>query len=565
MQALRNAVIVTALQILLFDNLIDIFVPANSMGQFLKSTLITILLLAGVGFALSNRDKILSTAQQGIDAALATPDPSKKPTASPSDAPKPADATAVPAADAQPTGDTAQPADAPAATPETSAPAASGPPASVDPLPVARANPAVLALEQIDKNAHQALMEDLAGGFQSGKSQDELDQIQEDYLKDALKRFGPYASGATLLALSREELAFIKLLQQGDPEICWSYVSRNKADAARVRAQLRADSELERRISEATAAVLTSSSTTPSGYIDGEKAPQTLRNLFTQLQTKHGADVALLSNPSTAGDAAKRCEMSVDLSESILALPEGDAQDVLRLSATMAAKAPEPAAQTEQPQQDQNVAVTDLEIQAIDQELVKQPYFQALAAAEPDRYRDMVIQIVQTQKAGGGVPEVTSITANVTREMMMKYRPRASDEALVSYFRSLATVAEKVRDQDPASCYALLSGQPIPQGARIALSPADSSRLLSASAQLIRTGTGQEPRAVDANIGQAALNDATKALSPESAAAVAQITSGAQIDPTVACGASLEFYKAVTKLPRTKASSALRVLLANGS
>jgi hypothetical protein len=86
---------------------------------------------------------------------------------------------------------------------------------------------------------------------------------------------------------------------------------------------------------------------------------------------------------------------------------------------------------------------------------------------------------------------------------------------------------------------------------------------LSASTQLIRTGTGQEPRQVDTSIGQTALNDATKSLSAESAAAVAQITSGAQIDPNVGCGASIEFYKAVTKLPRTKASSALRVLLAN--
>jgi hypothetical protein len=329
------------------------------------------------------------------------------------------------------------------------------------------------------------------------------------------------------------------------------------------------NSVLERQIAEAQAAILTSASTTPSGYINGDKAPGILRDVFTQLQGKHGGDVALLTNPSAPGDAAKRCQMSIDLSESILALPEADAQDVLRFTATQAANAPAPAAQaeqTEQPQQsqqDQNVAVTDLEIQAIDQELVKEPYFQALAAAEPDRYRDMVIQIIQTQKAGGGTPEVTAITANMSREMIMKYRLRASDEALVSYVRSLSTVAEKVRDQDPAACYALLSGQPMPAQAKNPLSQADDRRILSASTQLIRTGTGQEPRTVDAAIGQAALNDATKSLSPESAAAVAQITSGAQIDPNVGCGASLEFFKAVTKLPRTKASSALRMLMAN--
>jgi hypothetical protein len=534
-----------------------------TMGQFFKSAFVTILLIGTVVLALSNRDRILSTVQNGVETILATPDPSQQPTPRPTAIPQTDVATAAPdavsQATAQPNPDQSQP----APTDTSAPPASNAEPAKVDPVPAARTNPVVLALEQTDKNAHQALIEDLTGGFQAGKSQDELDQIQDTYINDALKRFGPYASGVTLLDLARANQDFTKVLQQGDAGLCWAFVSNNQADAARVRAQRRADSELERRILEAQAAVLTSASTTPSGYVDGDKAPTIVRDLFLKLQEKHGSDVALLTSPTAPGDAGKRCEMSIDMNELLLALPGGEAQDAIRYLLSQAQNTPAEATQPQAQPQSPNVAVTDLEIQAIDQELVKEPYFQALAAAEPERYRDMVIQLVQAQKTGAGANEIAAITAGVSREMLIKYRVRASDEALVSYFRSLTSVAEKVGSQNPAMCYAILALSPQGQANTNSLTPADGRRILSASTQLIRTGTGQEPRQVDTSIGQTALNDATKSLSAESAAAVAQITSGAQIDPNVGCGASIEFYKAVTKLPRTKASSALRVLLAN--
>jgi hypothetical protein len=539
----------------------------KAMGQFIKSTITTIALIALVVFALSNRDRILGTMQTGLDTFLATPDPAAKPKATDKPAQgKPAtgtDSAATPvvaATAAQTAGAVATP-----ETPvQTSAPQQ---PASIDPVPLARTNPAVLALEQADKNAHQALIEDLTAGFQSGKSQDELDQVQATYLDDALKRFGPFASGKAIVTLARTQDEFARTLQKGDPDLCWAFLSDNKAEAARVRAQLRADTAMQRKIDEAKATVLASASTTPSGYIAADKAPTLIRDAFSALQKIHGADVGLLANPTAPGDNSKRCQISLDLTEEILAMPEADAQDAMRFLISQAATAPQtpqtsdvqPAAKAAAPA----VAVTDLEIQAIDEQLIKEPYFQALAAAEPDRYRDMVIQIIQSQKAGGSLTDIAAISETTSREMTLKYRLRASDDALVGYFRALTGVAEKLGARNPTACSALLGGGKFALNTAEQLPQADIRKMMAANTQLIKTGTGQEPKSFDTTASQSALNEAVKQLSPESASAFAQLSSGAQVDPSTGCTASLDFYKAVTKLPRARASSALRLLMAN--
>ncbi len=434
-----------------------------------------------------------------------------------------------------------------------------------------QADPAFQALQRTDGNAHVALIEDLTGAFQAGKSQNDFESIKKTYLLDVMKRFGPFAASDALLAYAGEGLRIGRKFQSSDAALCHAYATDNADMRAAVQAAM--SPEDRTALSNAAAAVLDTSTSQPGGYIDANKAPESLNKIMLDLQTTFGGDVALLAQPANPDvDKAKVCEMSLALQEGIANLPKDDAADVLRLmlsqtNATPAAVAPAAPAASEQPAAqpaDSAVTVTDIDLQAVDQELLKQPLYQAIAGAEPERYREFVIKIAQSAKSGGNATDAIQANSGaLTRDILKKYLPLTTDDALLGYFKLATSVTEKIGAQDPAACYAFYETGELPPNAAILMSQNDQRQMVQVMTNVIRNGAGKAPKAPDLETVQAAMNDVLTKVTPESAAILGKASQGEQPQPLEGCQASVELYKQVTRLPRAKAAPVLRQFLAN--
>ncbi len=194
------------------------------------------------------------------------------------------------------------------------------------------------------------------------------------------------------------------------------------------------------------------------------------------------------------------------------------------------------------------------------------PAYQQISRYDPDAYQRINAEIQKLLKTGRNESKIIEQIRQIVGELVQKYLPRASDDALLSYMGVVTQEIEELASQSPELCFKFLFPQQY--GAidvRKYIRPETQKADLDALAEVIRTGA-EDPINVEdfegynALIGKVITNlhavygDDTLLL---------QNPHVPEIDKEKFCKLTVALYREILKLPKQECSFVLRYMLSS--
>jgi hypothetical protein len=417
----------------------------------------------------------------------------------------------------------------------------------------------IKALRSAEPDAVQKMIDAGRDAMATGATRDMAIDLVRAQAQQLASKYVALAPNETVLVFMREGIRLGTKAVEKDPLLCYAYFHPKGDNRAQLRSFLSSD---DIAATDAfLAGAIEKGVATPTQVADAALAQERIKRVLSNLQAKYGADVALLANAGAPDvDKAKVCVMTLDLMYEISALPEAEAADVMRFllqqSASAAPAAAAPATQTtQQTATAVPVAISEEELRALDAQLLQDASIQAIAAAEPERYRQLALDIAIMAKSGNSAGTREAVN-RVLMETYQKYVPVASDAAAIDMSRNTIALTERLAAVDPAHCVAFLRSQPIPADVMQQFQR-EQRRVSSAYANVIKTGSQKPSAPVDAALAEALRNRVREQLPPETLLA---LDAGPDADAGAFCAATTAFHKQIYRLPRGEAGALLRFL-----
>jgi hypothetical protein len=422
-------------------------------------------------------------------------------------------------------------------------------------------DPMYAALKEVDPATAAALLATAQKAVEDGDTIElATADVQRDFA-DATLRYVPNASTDALLKLSNEQIRLGAKAAEKDPLLCYGFFYPTDSGVTNNQQFMSAEDMVA--LGNTKGAVIRTGAKTPTQISDREAAQTSLNLVLTDLGTKYGADLQLLSKPQTPDiDKGKLCAITLDFLRAVVNLTPEQAADVIRLTTgntsgnTVAQNGQNAATATPQPTAVPTLPpVTDEEIREADAELLKDPIFQAIAVADKDRYRTLATEFAVGRKNGN--TDAVFVNGNATGvELTQRLAPVASDQTLINFSRAATDVADRLSAVDAPACLAALSGQ--------AVDPAltepfkrESQRLKTSTAEAIKSGAQQPAPPFDAAKGDTLMAKVRERLPAEVNDVLGQ---GERAEPAARCKAKVALYRQVFRLSRPDAAVVLRML-----
>jgi hypothetical protein len=128
----------------------------------------------------------------------------------------------------------------------------------------------------------------------------------------------------------------------------------------------------------------------------------------------------------------------------------------------------------------------------IDRDWSARPGFRAIKEVEPDAYWTMVKAVSTAIQSGKTVKEVQKLVRTTSEQLVLKYLPVASDEALLATRDCWVETLERFKDNDSEACVAMFSPQSVTADfdyVRISSEWSNTNRL-AVMEQVLRSATG---------------------------------------------------------------------------
>jgi hypothetical protein len=206
----------------------------------------------------------------------------------------------------------------------------------------------------------------------------------------------------------------------------------------------------------------------------------------------------------------------------------------------------------------------------VDAELERLPAFRDIRKIEPAAYEAAKTQLVAAIREGKDVErEAFRIGSEALTPVMLKYLPRASDDALLHFQKATAAALQEVLNVSPDAAFAFLF--PASAGAiRVPpLSKPVQTEMLDAMSEVIVSGAATpQPPSVDPVRAQALLQDRVLVrLLPEHAAGLMGLANANRpdVDRAAVARAMLALQQAVLSLPRDEALEVFRFMATNAA
>lgn len=189
--------------------------------------------------------------------------------------------------------------------------------------------PAYQAMKQYDPQTYTAIMDDLRRGLEGGKTQKDLIAQIKPRVEQLVQKRMPVASDQAVVDYMGVTVRELRELKRRDPALCFKFMFPQQYGVLNARDYMSKD------IIDADfaglAEVIRTSATAPQPVPAESEVSDDLKAVVTQLHQRHGDDATILQHLQDPHvDQAKGCEITAELYEGILALPQPRSGKLLR-------------------------------------------------------------------------------------------------------------------------------------------------------------------------------------------------------------------------------------------
>lgn len=190
-------------------------------------------------------------------------------------------------------------------------------------------NPLFSTLQMYEPAIYDRLMSEIRTGLQQGRSQAELREKILPLVQSVYMQRLPYGSDSALRSFTGLMLEQMNVLYSVDPAICYDYVYGKGRDA-KLNVTKYFSKELQQKEFSIMAEVIRSAAGQTSRPNEKQIERQ-LTTVFASIAQRYGDDAQMLTDPKIGRtNKAKTCELTYELYQTILRLPERESGALLR-------------------------------------------------------------------------------------------------------------------------------------------------------------------------------------------------------------------------------------------
>jgi hypothetical protein len=200
----------------------------------------------------------------------------------------------------------------------------------------------------------------------------------------------------------------------------------------------------------------------------------------------------------------------------------------------------------------------------IDVSLLEISAYRQIATYDPRTYQEVKVEILNSINKGENPAQAIGWSKKKVKELVNKYVPHASDEAIVRYVNGMIQEIEELASKNPDLCYQLLFPDRYGSSANTEYFKSDAERAdLNALADVIRTAVEEPQQEPDKTIGEGLLKKVLGSFY-EAHGEEAQLLKdpfAPRIDKKKVCNLITALYREALKLPQRDRGLLLRYML----
>lgn len=191
-------------------------------------------------------------------------------------------------------------------------------------------NPLFSTLQMYEPATYDRLMSEIRSGLQQGRSQAELREKILPLAQSVYMQRLPYGSDSALRSFTGLMLEQMKVLYSVDPALCYDY-AYGQGRGAKLDMTKYFSKELQQKEFLVMAEVIRSAAGQTSRPPNEKQIERQLTTVFASLAQRYGDDAQMLADPELGRtNKAKTCELTYELYQTILRLPERESGALLR-------------------------------------------------------------------------------------------------------------------------------------------------------------------------------------------------------------------------------------------